>query len=111
VNPQEQILRIGGKKGQKRSVLVEGYGLPIAAVVAGANVHDMRLLENTLDNLVVLRPSPTEGNPQNRCLDACYTGHDDAVKNRKYIPHVRPRDEEKKEIERNPDFKARRWVV
>jgi transposase len=24
---------------------------------------------------------------------------------------VRPRGEEKKEIERNPDFKARRWVI
>jgi hypothetical protein len=30
---------------------------------------------------------------------------------RNYIPHIRPRGEEKQEIERNPDFKARRWVV
>ena len=30
----------GGKMGTKRSVLVEGHGLPIAVVVAGANVQD-----------------------------------------------------------------------
>ena len=28
-----------------------------------------------------------------------------------YTPHIRPRGEEKKELERNPDFRARRWVV
>ena len=27
------------------------------------------------------------------------------------MPHIRPRGEEKKELERNPDFRARRWVV
>ncbi|MDE7262308.1 MAG: transposase, partial [Oscillospiraceae bacterium] len=30
---------------------------------------------------------------------------------RGYTPHIRPRGEEKKELERNPDFRARRWVV
>jgi hypothetical protein len=28
-----------------------------------------------------------------------------------YISHIRPRGEEKLEIERNPDFKARRRVI
>ena len=64
-----------------------------------------------MDNLVIFRPVPTEDNPQNLCLDAGYVGYDEAVKSRKYIPHIRPRGEEKKEIERNPDFKPRRWVV
>jgi IS5 family transposase len=80
-------------------------------VTAGANVHDVRLLEKTLDNLVVFRPIPTEENPQNLCLDAGYTGYEQAVANRHYIPHIRPRGEEKQLIEHNPDFKARRWVV
>jgi putative transposase len=59
--------------GTKRSVLVEGHGLPIAVVIAGANVRDVRLLEKTLDNLVIFRPSPEE-KAQNLCLDAGYIG-------------------------------------
>ena len=97
--------------GTKRSVLVEGHGLPLAVVVAGANVHDVRLLEKTLDSLVVLRPVPTQENQQNLSLDAGYTGYYEIVLRHHYIPHIRPRGEEKLELERNPDFKARRWVV
>jgi len=97
--------------GTKRSVLTEGHGLPIAYVTAGANVHDVKLLGKTLDNIVIFRPESTIENPQNLCLDAGYTGHEEDVLNRNYVPHIRPRGEEKQEIERNPDFKARRWVV
>ena len=97
--------------GTKRSVLTEGHGLPIAAVVSGANVHDVRLLEKTLDNLVVFRPIPTDDDPQNLCLDAGYVGWEQSVASRHYIPHIRPRGEEKQLIEHDPNFKARRWVV
>lgn len=34
-----------------------------------------------------------------------------SVEERQYTAHIRSRGEERKEIERNPDFKARRWVV
>ena len=47
-------------------------------VVAGANVHDTKLLELTLENIVVARPECTEEEPQNLCLDKGYdnpTGH------------------------------------
>src|SRR5699024_10175856 len=40
-----------GKSGQKRSVLVEGHGLPIGVVLAGANRHDSPLLRPTLECL------------------------------------------------------------
>ena len=92
-------------------MLTEGGGLPVAFVTAGANVHDVKLLEETLDNLVVFRPVPTEENPQNLCLDAGYVGYEQSVIDHNYIPHIRPRGEEKLELERNPEFKARRWVV
>ena len=94
----------GKKWGQNA---VEGHGLPLAAAVSGANVHDGKLLEKTLDNLVVFRPPPSEESPQNLCLDAGYTGWDEAVISRHYIPHIRPRAEEKQLIEHNPNFKAR----
>jgi putative transposase len=42
----------------KRSILVEAGGGPLAAVVAGANVHDTKLLAATLDAVVLVRPKP-----------------------------------------------------
>ena len=82
-------------------------------MVEAANIHDVKLLEATLDGVVIERPEPTEEKPQNLCLDAGYTGEEHAktVAEHGYILHLRPRGEESKEIEHNPDFKARRWVV
>ena len=56
------------KAGSKRSVLVEESGGPLCVAVAGANVRDTKLLELTLENIVVARPECTEEEPQNRCL-------------------------------------------
>ena len=100
-----------GGEGTKRSLLTEGHGLPIAIAVSGANTHDVKLLGETLDNIVIYRPKPTPENPQNLCLDAGYIGHEDEVAAGMYIPHIRPRGEEKLLIEKDPNFKARRWVV
>src|SRR5215218_5319434 len=61
-----------GKNGVKRSLLVEADGGPLAAVIAGANVPDFKLLEATLDAMVVERPEPTEEAPQHLCLDKGY---------------------------------------
>ncbi len=97
--------------GTKRSVLTDEKGLPLAVVISGANTHDVKLLEETLDNMVILRPEPDDEYPQNLCLDAGYTGKEKEVQQHNYIPHIRPRGEEKKELEHNPDFHARRWVV
>jgi len=68
-------------------------------------------LEETLDSIVVSRPTPQPDNIQNLCLDAGYTGTEKTIEAHGYIAHIRPRGEEKLELERNPDFKARRWVV
>ncbi len=97
--------------GTKRSVLTNEKGLPLAVVLSGANTHDVKLLEETLDHIVILRPEPDEDHPQNLCLDAGCTGSKEKVQQRGYTPHIRPRGEEKKELERNPDFHAHRWVV
>lgn len=97
--------------GTKRSLLTDEKGLPLSVVIDGANRHDIKLLETTLDNIVIDRPEVTPEAPQNLCLDAGYTGSTQAVESRGYTAHIRPRGEEKKEKERNPNFKARRWVV
>jgi hypothetical protein len=46
------------KQGMKRSVLVEGYGIPLGRVLAGAQRHDSPLLAPTLDLLADLGPLP-----------------------------------------------------
>jgi len=51
--------------------------------------------------------------PLNLCADAGYVGQlaENTIIDSGYIPHVRPRGEEKMEIKRNPNFKPRRWIV
>lgn len=97
--------------GTKRSVLTDEKGLPLSVVLSGANTHDIKLLEATLDQIVVQRPKPSAQSTQNLCLDAGYTGSKGRVEKRGYIAHIRPRFEEKQELLQNPNFKARRWVV
>jgi transposase len=48
------------KQGMKRSLLVEGYGIPLGRVLAGANRHDSPLLPPTLDLLDDLGPLPEQ---------------------------------------------------
>jgi len=85
-----------GKHGTKRSVLSEGHGLPVALVVAGANVPDMKLAAPTLDAMVIVRPAPSEPQPQHLCLDKGYD-YDlprFAAEQRGYRAHIRPRGED-----------------
>ena len=48
-----------GKNGVKRSLLVEAAGGPLAMVIAGANIPDFKLLEATLEAIVIERPEPS----------------------------------------------------
>lgn len=102
-----------GKKGTKRSILVEASGGPLAVVIAGANVHDTKLLETTIEAIIVDRPSPTPDNPQHLCLDKGYDnpiGHR-TVENQKYVSHIRRIGEEKWDENQEKRHPARRWVV
>ena len=96
----------GGKKGTKRSLVVESRGLPIGITVSGANTHDIKLLEATLQSIVTAHPEGV-----NLCLDAGYVGARPLVEAMGYVAHIRGRGEEKHERERDSPCKARRWVV
>ena len=48
---------------------------------------------------------------RNLCLDAGYVGRGSVVREQGFVPHIRPRGEEKQMLEKYPAFKARRWVV
>ena len=103
--------RIGEKNGRKRSLLVDGSGVPLSIVASGANTHDVKLLEATLDQLVMEMPG--RAGQYNLCADAGYKGApaSNAVVERNYRPHIKQRREEAHEKLTIPGFKARRWVV
>jgi transposase len=48
------------KLGMKRSLLVEGYGIPLGRVLAPANRHDSPLLAPTLGTLAQIGPLPDD---------------------------------------------------
>ena len=50
--------------GTKRSVLMDETCPPLAVVLSEANTHDVKLLEDTLDHIVVLRPKPDDEHPR-----------------------------------------------
>jgi putative transposase len=95
----------------KRSLLVEAGGGPLAVVIAGANVPDAKLLAQTIDAVVLERPTVEEGWPQRMCLDKGYDNPDGwgACIDRGYEPHIALiRAERSARMKRH---KARRWVV
>ena len=81
--------------------------------MAGANRHDMKLVKQTVNSLVVKRPRPTKKRPQGMCLDKGYD-YDDTralVEEFGFTAHVRARGEEAQELKREAGHRARRWVV
>lgn len=94
-------------------MLTEGHGVPIGAVIEGAQRHEMKLVRSTIQSIVVERPKPTEEHPQGMCLDKGYD--DDEVsailQEFGFTAHVRPRGEEAKALKREAGFKARSFVV
>jgi putative transposase len=103
-----------GKNGVKRSLLVEADGGPLAVVIAGANVPDFKLLEATLDAVVIERPQPSQSAPQHLCLDKGYDkgpAVEEAVESRHYTSHIRRIGEEKLDEVGEKRYPARRWVV
>ena len=94
-------------------MIVEADGGPLGAVIEGANVPDTKLLEATIEAIVVERPEPTPEEPQNLCLDKGYdnpTGHATTAQHR-YTPHIRRIREEKPVASGKQKYKPRRWVV
>ena len=102
-----------GKAGVKRSLLTEGHGVPVGLTVAGANRHDMKLVRETLEGIIVSRPEPSTEQPQGLCLDKGYDYQEvrDLVAEFGFTAHIRARGEEAVALKREAGFRARRWVV
>ncbi len=60
------------KSGTKRSMVVDGKGVPLGIVVDAANKHDMKMTKTTLQSIIVHRPEPTIRAKQHMCMDKGY---------------------------------------
>src|SRR5258708_24037040 len=100
---------IGGKKGSKRHLLVDGRGVPLSLVVTGANRHDVSQLEAALSSIMVKREAPAERRSKHLCLDAGYRGQPalQIIESHGYIAHVLSRTQENRAKQRQPGKKAR----
>jgi len=101
-----------GKNGTKKSLVTEGAGGPLGAVVAAANVNDDQLLRQTLEAIVIPRPRIRKNRTQHLSLDKAYdtpTGKR-VVAQKHYIPHIRRRGEAPVPKAQRK-YPARRWVV
>jgi putative transposase len=100
------------KPGTKKSQLVEADGGPLRAVIAGANVPDFKLLDETIRAVVVERPDPEEVE-QHLCLDAGFDNDStrEVVAAHGYVGHTRPARSGPRPRRRPGRRKARRWVV
>ncbi|MBP3957813.1 IS5 family transposase [Gemmata sp. G18] len=102
-----------GKSGVKRSLLVEGAGVPIGVAVDGANRNDFKMARATIERIAIKRPKPTKKKTQGMCLDKGYDYDEvrELLEEFGFSAHIRARGEEARELKRRAGEKARRWVV
>lgn len=98
------------KQGAKRSLLTEGHGVPLSVVIDGANRHDMKLVQPTIEGIVVERPEPTDSAPQGMCMDKAYDYEEVRAILRAFgfTAHIRARGEEAKALATEAGFKLNR---
>lgn len=85
----------------------------MAVVIASANVNDHKLLEATIEAMVVERPLPDEQVQEHLCLDKGYDNQQsrEVCERRGYTPHIRRIGQEKLDAKGRKKYPARRWVV
>ena len=94
-------------------MLTEANGIPLAVIIDGANRHDMKLVQRTLEEMELDRPLPTTAAPQGLCMDKGYDYDEvrDLIAEFGFTAHIHARGEEAQKIKHEAGFRARRWVV
>ncbi|HET7643388.1 MAG TPA: transposase [Nitrososphaeraceae archaeon] len=89
------------KLGSKRHIITDKNGIPLSTFITSANTHDVTVATNTIDNIVIKRPSSSKlkhnQKKQNLCLDKAYHSKEveQEIIKRGYNPHIRHRREKK----------------
>ena len=92
---------------------MDGRGVPLSLIVTAANVNDGKRLDAVLDAIVVKRRCPPQRRSKHLCADAGdrSAGNLGIIDRHGYIAHVVDRRQEADRKRRDPQKKARRWVV
>ena len=87
------------KSGTKRSILVDGKGVPLGVCVDGANRHDMKMTKATLQSIVIYRPEPTIRSKQHMCMDKGYAFPEvyELLEEYGYTIHIRLKGKERRQ--------------
>ena len=121
------------KLGTKRHILTDKKGIPLSVLISSANTHDIKLVTDVVDNVVIKRPSPYKTKKirvrrrklQHLCLDKAYNSEQEEQEliKRRYVLHIPPKRKngEKEEHEEakitvqhcsnRKKHSAKRWVV
>ena len=118
------------KLGTKRHILTDTKGIPLSAVISSANTHDIKLVTDVLDKMIIKRSSSSPSSSTKRtlsrkrklqhlCLDKAYNSKTvkQEILSRGYVPHLpykRKRGMVKTETQKMSNRKkhpAKRWVV
>src|SRR6476620_2392435 len=86
------------KLGQvKRHILTDKKGIPLSAIISSANTHDIKLVTEVVNNMVIRRPSSKYRNERRRrrvqqhlCLDKGYNSEHEEQEliKRGYVLHI-----------------------
>ena len=89
------------KLGTKRHILTDKKGIPISVVISSASTHDIKLVTDVVDNVVVKRPSSNKTKTTTRrrrklqhlCLDKAYNSEQEEQEliKRGYVLHIPPK--------------------
>ena len=102
------------KSGTKRSILVDGKGVPLGLSVDGANRHDMKMSKATLQGIIIYRPEPTMRSKRHICLDKGYDFPEvyELLEEYGYTIHIPLRGEKRSRSSKMiSGYRARHWVV
>ena len=117
------------KLGTKRHILTDRKGIPLSAVISSASTHDVKLVTDVIDNVVIRRPPSSKYRNKKRrrvqqhlCLDKGYNSEhkEKELIKRGYVLHI-PIKKKKKGANNGKDitqpilkikrYSPKRWVV
>jgi putative transposase len=89
------------KLGTKRHILTDKNGIPLSVVMSSTSTHDIKLVTDVIDDVVVKRSSSSSSPSmkcsssrkrklQHLCLDKAYSSKTvkQAIVKRGYVPHI-----------------------
>ena len=116
------------KLGTKRHILTDKKGIPLSAIISSAKTHDIKLVTDVVDNVVIRRSSSKYRNrrrirrQQHLCLDKGYNSENEEQEliKRGYVLHIPTKKKKngtnnEKDITRTildiKKYSPKRWVV